>query len=73
MTNVDNTPLVSLTAHFSRSWGKDPFAPECGCGLAPCGKVDSKQLNPDCKQHNGWQTIRSAHSEADCPGEEDNV
>lgn len=58
--------------HLSRSWDiEDPFANDaenpCGCGLAPCGAVDGKKVNPNCGQHNGLETIRTSHRAEDCP------
>lgn len=52
--------------HCSRSWAKDPFAPQCGCALAPCGLVDPRD---DCDQHglNPPRTWRQIHRAEDCP------
>lgn len=56
--------------HISRSWGKDAFAPQCGCTLLPCGMVEAEQgTHLGCDQHS-WdagKTIRSNHDIAHCP------
>lgn len=65
-------------SHIARNWnGPDWFAngehplldaPPCGCGTAACGLVDTKLINPDCRQHEIGKTIRQRHQEEDCPG-----
>jgi hypothetical protein len=57
--------------HFGRGWHGDPFVDDCGCRKAPCGLVDGEGINPDCKQHNGFETIRSSHPAKDCPADGD--
>lgn len=55
--------------HVCRSWSPpDPFAPECGCDLLPCGHVDGAKAG-DCEQHSvaAMRTIRSAHRPRFCP------
>lgn len=56
--------------HFSRGWGTDPFAPACGCEVAPCGKVVLAGVRKGCDQHDFMvvaRSIRSGHSAARCP------
>lgn len=57
--------------HLSRGWGADPYAPECGCEVAPCGHVIDGKVNPDCAQHpiDRMKSFRSVHRERFCPGE----
>lgn len=59
-----------MMEHISRSWGKDAFAPQCGCTLLPCGMVDTEEGDRlECDQHAGMagKTIRSSHDRAQCP------
>lgn len=59
-----------MSYHILRSWTPpDPFAPECGCDVAPCGFVIPGNR---CEQHGvTGRTIRNAHHENDCPARED--
>jgi hypothetical protein len=50
--------------HVSRGWDTDPYAPHCGCPLAPCGLVEPKA---GCVQHDNQKTIRNAHTADECP------
>lgn len=61
-------PTQPATFHYSRGWTGDPFAPVCGCELAPCGLVDSTRLNPECDQHAPTRTMRAMHFADRCPG-----
>lgn len=57
--------------HISRGWGPDPFAPDCGCELLPCGHVSMKKANElGCEQHSipAMKTIRNSHPEDYCKG-----
>ena len=56
------------STHILRSWGPpDPFAPACGCEIAPCGFVIP---SADCSEHGATsgKSIRNAHEVARCPG-----
>lgn len=57
--------------HISRGAQADPFAPECGCGVAVCGMVDTSLIDPDCPQHgkSAGKTLRGGHIAPNCPGE----
>lgn len=53
--------------HVSRAWGRDPFAPDCGCSFAVCGLVVARS---DCTQHGPAfsMSICQGHAAEDCPG-----
>jgi hypothetical protein len=55
--------------HFGRSWTGHALEDECPCAKAPCGLVDSTEVE-ECPQHSWWaaKTIRQMHAAADCPG-----
>lgn len=55
---------VGFRMHVSRGWNEDPFAPDCGCDLAPCGLVVPRA---GCVQHDNSKTIRQAHPTDECP------
>lgn len=63
------TFAVAPMEHFSRNWGRDVFAPGCGCQTAPCGFVVRAGVNPECEQHPSerFKTIRAGHSASQCP------
>jgi hypothetical protein len=62
---VDRPPTGTPAWHVLRSWNPpDPFAPDCGCTVADCGHVIPSGV---CDQHNGQQSIRSAHPAERCP------
>ena len=55
--------------HISRSWGRDRFAPDCGCALLVCGHVSAKEgQERKCFQHDPAQarTLRSQHPAGAC-------
>lgn len=57
-----------MTHHVLRSWNPpDPFAPACGCELAPCGFVIPDET---CDQHGmkAGRTMRNVHAAEACPG-----
>lgn len=57
--------------HISRNWTTDPFAPECGCTLLPCGHVSLREAcEKECDQHSimAMRTIRNSHPEESCKG-----
>lgn len=61
-----------MNTHISRSWGDDVFAPECGCVLLECGKVDASAAQErGCHQHDPQhaRTIRSQHPANACDQE----
>jgi hypothetical protein len=52
--------------HVLRSWNPpDPFAPACGCEVAPCSFVVAR---PGCDQHDpmACRIIRNGHAASDC-------
>lgn len=56
--------------HLCRSWNPpDPFAPDCGCALLPCGHVSSDAAG-DCAQHGiaACKSMRSGHRARFCKG-----
>lgn len=56
--------------HICRTWDPpDPFAPECGCPLLPCGHVSS-DASGDCEQHGieAAKSMRSGHRQKFCKG-----
>lgn len=57
--------------HVGRNWvAPDPFAPDCGCEVLPCGLVDAAKANElECDQHSilASRTIRTSHLLSDCP------
>ena len=49
--------------------GEPTIEEGCPCPVEPCGLVDQDKVSPDCTQHTmiAAKTIRSSHSEEDCP------
>lgn len=58
--------VVTAWTHISRGWGRDPFAPECGCTVLACGFVEPRN---ECDQHGlmSGKTIRGGHAASECP------
>lgn len=57
--------------HIGRSWTGHHLEDACPCGKAPCGLVDTMQINEDCDQHT-WsaaKSIRQMHRADDCPAQ----
>ena len=54
--------------HISRSFVGLDLEEDCPCGKAPCGMVDTSQVDENCEQHSVRfsKTIRRAHLAEDC-------
>lgn len=56
--------------HIGRSFdGPGHIEATCPCDLAPCGLVDTENVNDQCDQHppSAGKTMRIGHSAEDCP------
>ncbi|MEU7243393.1 hypothetical protein [Streptomyces sparsogenes] len=56
--------------HIGRSFaGGGHIEALCPCPLAPCGLVDTENVDPECDQHppTRCKTIRTGHAAEDCP------
>lgn len=60
--------------HVGRNWvAPDPFAPECGCAVLPCGLVSLNEANErGCDQHSvlASRTVRISHLSDKCSRKE---
>jgi hypothetical protein len=56
---------------MGRSWSGTRLEDDCPCGKAPCGLVDSEQIDPECDQHSfgAAKTMRQMHEPNSCKEE----
>lgn len=61
---LDDSGIGQTSRHIGRSFVGHPLEDECPCEQAPCGLVDTQNVDPNCDQHGfgSAKTIRQMHN-----------